>query len=384
MTVHRAIWELPENHPLATGAETLGTTADENHPVAVTENVAAALLLSDEPAPLPVTLEQADGTVLDDSAHPVADDTHALIPAADETVPLPAELQHLEATLAEDHVPPSDAVFLVLENLLEGQPLPDDLSSVEATVNETHPAALDEGLLIILLQNEEHPPPAVSDMLDAYVTDDTAAPEPVDIAALIAAIEDSHAVAVDSARVVMDYTLGANAVASNAGWTSSNLAVDNDLTSTAASILATSSGIGGLTSNTTNGDMRVDLPNVTLPVGWTLSNQKFRWYVRVGRSGGALVDGSPSPSRYIDLYYAVSGGADVGVARIQQTGVGVGFQDAMPFELDASSILTSETIINSANLRFIGRVISGTGSGAQTYAYVFGGTVAFTLTSPEL
>lgn len=191
-----------------------------------------------------------------------------------------------------------------------------------------------------------------------------------DSGASVIAAGDQGRRATGSEYVGITYKGYANAAPSNTGWTNTANAVGNNETDY-ASLTATSSGLLGTTSNTTNGTLVLGFADpVTQDI--PLSGATITLSILAGaNTSGVLPLGQ---AWNIQLQYSINGSTWTTVGTI----TGTTNQNGQVYSADITSVIAaSYTNLNALQVRATGSVTSGTGVSAVAESRFFSANVAF-------
>lgn len=325
----------------------------------LTEEVVSALLtraeeeslipIVDDTLEIQVQTEQFLGAV----------DTLQIIPNVDELFRFDdiEELYDIELDVSEDIPIPVETIKTTVGINDVNYILPDqtDIYQLETTISEINDNQIEE-LTVETTVSEVNDTPIEFVNIDATVTTLEVLPEIIDDTALVTFVNNELVPVADDIAVLEVSLNGfARTVESNSGWTNPNNSLGNT-TGTATTLTASSSGFFGNTSNTTNGDLLVDLNNLNLGDMDITSAQVF---VETQRADAGLFS---RPDSDVSFQISFDGQNFAQIHRITAE------QGKQVNGADITNIIQNQTDLK---FRAIGSVTSGTGLGAGTTVSLF-------------
>ena len=235
--------------------------------------------------------------------------------------------------------------------------LPDqtDIYQIETTVSEVNDNQIEE-LTIEATVSEINDTPIEFVNLDITATALEELPEIVDDTSLVTFVNNEIVpVADDIAILEVNLSGFARTVQSNSGWANPNNSLGNT-TGSATTLSASSSGLLGGNSNTTNGNLVVDFNNLNLG---DLNITAAQVFVETQRANAGLLS---NPSSDVSFQISFDGQNFAQIHRITAE------QGKQLNGADITSVIQNQTDLK---FRAIGSVTSGAGLGAGTTVSLF-------------
>lgn len=343
--------EIQERHAAGQDAATIVASIAERYAVPLdTVTVEIEVLTERHPA----AQEDVSGTEAQfqiEESHPAARHITDIEARVAETHPSMDDEVTVDAVVEEVHAVSGETVDVVA-SIAERHPATNEEITADVRVAESAPASADE--VAVIASIAESVPTATDDIsgTEAQFQVEETSPAVIEVVTVDSRVAESHATQVDDIHTCVTGNLWPDTVVTGTGFTNTANAVDK-LTNTAATCSASSSGLGQLTSNTTNGTLVISAPNPNLSDLDTIGSAVIRY--SYSTSTNSLL----SPAVNMAIQYSLNdGGSWTTIETVTSTSAA-----QADHTLDITAIVGNDwTKVNGFRMRCTGSVTSGQGT----------------------